>query len=359
MRAEPLLRGGRCGGGAPPQDSWGPPENWKLALGDLPALAIPRERVLRPWLAPLASLWKLGASLRAHLPAPEVGVPVVAIGGLAAGGTGKTPLAAWMAEALAGHGPLVVGRGYRRRAGEDVRLVGPAADLGDELCMLARRGLRVVSAPDRRLGILTALQAAPAGVAILDDGLGTRSVRADLRVLTIDSRWPLAGGGIPAGDRRLPMGEIPRADVCVILHGSLPEGVSARLRPDALRARAELRAARWLHRGARLPLEALCDSEVSVVSGIARPAGFLRMLRGLGMRLRRVTLLEDHAPETAARVAEALAEGLPVVMTEKDAARLPEGAPVWALVVELVFLEGEAALRDRLTRLIRAPEARA
>ena len=354
---EDCLRGGGVTGGAEPPPSHESAEDaWWELHAQLAAAPVPPEATLRPWLLPLAALWALGSALHARRAAPRVDVPVIAVGGLAAGGTGKTPAAAWIAGVLAAFDPLVVARGYGRDRGGDVRLTGEAGVLGDELAMLARRGVRVASAPDRRAGILRAREVAPVGVAVLDDGWTTRSVRADLHVLLVDARHPTAGGLIPAGGRRLPLAALARADVCVTMHGALPDALAARLSPGCVSARAELVPIGWLHRGALHPLGALEGRRVVALVGIARPAAFLSTLRQLGHRPDRTWVLPDHHRGTwrQLQAMEAWRDTHAVVTTEKDAARLPPDAPVWALRVELRFLEGEDAVRERLRAVVGA-----
>jgi tetraacyldisaccharide 4'-kinase len=216
--------------------------------------------------------------------------------------------------------------------------------------------VRVASAPDRRAGILRAREVTPVGVAVLDDGWSTRSVRADLHVLLVDARHPTAGGLIPAGGRRLPLAALARADVCVTMHGALPDPLAARLSPGCVSARAELVPIGWLHRGALHPLGALEGRRVVALVGIARPAAFLSTLRRLGHRADRTWVLPDHHRGTwrQLQAMEAWRDTHAVVTTEKDAARLPLDAPVWALRVELRFREGEDAVRERLRAVVGA-----
>ncbi|MEC8425675.1 MAG: tetraacyldisaccharide 4'-kinase, partial [Myxococcota bacterium] len=123
----------------------------------LPAPRVPPEAPARPWLWPAVPIVHAVAGHRRHRgSAPRVApVPVVSIGGLTAGGTGKTPVTGWLAARLPG--AWVLGRGYRRPGGgTDARIgrpgIPPTLPLGDELEMLRRRGIPVVSCPDRYRG---------------------------------------------------------------------------------------------------------------------------------------------------------------------------------------------------------------
>lgn len=306
----------------------------------------PPERSLRPLLWPLAMLWLAAARLR---PAPlkKAAIPVISVGGLAAGGSGKTPVAAWIAARLPGS--VVVSRGYGRRGGGEVRTRGGAAELGDELAMLERRGQAVASAPDRLAAIAVAAKRG-AKVAILDDGLQARAVGRDLEIVVIDARWPDGGGPIPVGTRRVPRSWLEKADIVWCNHGSPPAWVREAARRDALFVHAHYEAVAWRHRGLTKPLEALPKRPCVAIAGIARPEGFFRLVRALGVPLAETLRFADHHAFSwrDLQAIEAWKDDYNVIVTEKDAARLPPDFGVWALVVEPVIDEGEAALMSRL-----------
>jgi len=316
-----------------------------------PALAapVPPERPLRPWLWPLVPVWMAGALLRPR-PLKKASIPVISVGALSAGGSGKTPVAAWIAARV--HGSVVVSRGYGRRKGADIRMSGEATDLGDELAMLARRGQAVCSAPDRVAGIETAAKAG-ARVAVLDDGLQYGAVGRDIEVLVIDARWPDGGGPIPVGTRRVPRSWIGKADVIWSNHGPLPGWVASLARRDAIIVEGRYRPVGWRRRGELLPLSAIPARPAIALAGIARPDGFFRQLRQLGVRVERTMVFADHHAFTwhDLQAIEAWTDDHLVVTTEKDAARLPADARAWALVVEVELASGEAALRERLEAL--------
>jgi tetraacyldisaccharide 4'-kinase len=315
----------------------------------------PPERALRPWLWPLGLVWLALAALR---PARLVRapIPVLSVGGLTAGGSGKTPVSAWLAERLPG--AIVVARGYGRRRGRDARMRGGATELGDELSMLARRGLPVVSSPNRLLGVRTAATAGGL-VAVLDDAFQARGVARDLDIVVLDARWPDGGGPIPVGSRRERRAALARADVIWSHHGPAPDWARALARPDALWVRSRLGPLAWRHRGRRLPLAALPPRPVAAIAGIARPSGFFRLLRRMGLPLEQTRVFGDHHAFgwSDLQAIEAWKDDLVVVVTEKDAARLPEGLSLWALEVGLVIEEGADALAARLAPFgFREPE---
>lgn len=309
------------------------------------------ERPVRPWLYPFVPLWFLGLMLRPRplRPAP---VPVVSVGALTAGGSGKTPVARWFAEQLADCDPVVVSRGYGRRKGEEVRLDGEAAELGDELVMLRRRGIRVASAPDRMAGIEAAVKAG-ARLAVLDDALQYGDVGRNLEVVVVDARWPRGGGPIPVGTARVPVSWLAKADVVWVNHGAFPESLRPHVRPDATIVEARYRPSGWLFRGNRLPLSAIPRLPGAAFAGIARPTGFFQLVRSLGIELDRTWVFPDHHPYVWGDLQsiEAWLDDHVVVTTEKDAARLPSTVSAYALLVDLEITRGAEALEARLAAL--------
>lgn len=330
----------------PPAASSPVPRAVVAALGPWLAAPVPPERALRPWLWPLGWVW-LGLARLRPAPLRRARIPVVSVGGLTAGGSGKTPVSAWLAERLPG--ATVVARGYGRRRGGEVRTEGGATELGDELAMLARRGLPVVSCPDREKGVAAAA-AAGAKLAVLDDAFQARAVGRDLDIVVLDARWPDGGGPIPVGTRRVPRAALAAADVIWTHHGAPPAWARAAARPDALFVESSLVPLAWWHRGQRLPLAALPARPVAALAGIARPSGFFRLLRRMGLHLAHTQVFADHHAFgwRDLQGIEAWKEDYVVVVTEKDAARLPEGLSLWALEVGLRLERGETELAARL-----------
>jgi len=290
----------------------------------LPAGRLPPTTWARPWLAPVALLWTIASRIHRRLTprgSPH-GLPVVMVGGLVAGGAGRTPAVAWLATHIPG--AWVVGRGYRRRrSGPRVRTgtpgVVPSHDLGDELEMLRRRGIPVVSSPHRSAAIQVARESG-ATLVLVDGGLGNPSIFRDLDLLCIDSDWPDGRGPIPIGNRRLPWSTVLHVDAAWVTGGAI-QG----LPPDLPTVSSHLRPVGWLHQGKRHPLDAV-EGTIDVRVGIARPERLVCALLALGLEIRSLQTVRDHGS----------LQDLPpgAVVTEKDAARLPPDADVWALVVE-------------------------
>jgi tetraacyldisaccharide 4'-kinase len=304
-------------------------------LPRLPAPRPPPERPRWPVLAPLAPLVAGAAARRRSWAGPveRVGAPVVSVGALTAGGAGKTPVVAFLAEQLPG--AWVVARGYGRALNGPALRVGrpgeaPSAPLGDELELLRRRGVPVVSCPDRVAGARAAVEAG-ARIVLLDDAFGHRRLHRDVDLVCVDTRWPTGGGPLPAGLGREPWSALERATHLWLLHG-LPVDRPLPPRPTA---RARLVPAGWLRFGERLPLDAL-RGPVHAACGIARPEAFFTELVDLGLPIQGWTVRADHAPLGP------LPPG--AVVTEKDAARLPPGADVWALQLRLEVDEVGQAL---------------
>lgn len=301
----------------------------------LPAGRTPGPTSARPLLRPLVPLVRgLGHRRAAWRGAPvTVDVPVISVGGLAAGGSGKSPVAGWLAHQLAG--AWVVGRGYGRPGGGPEVRVGrpgaaPPAPLGDELEMHRRAGLPVVSAPDRVAGARQAV-AEGARFVILDDGFQHRRLHRDLDIVTVDTRWPQGRGPIPVGSQREPWGALERAH-WLWLHHPPPGPVPPCPLPTV---RSAIRPTGWRRGGEGLPLEAL-QGAVDVAVGIARPEGFLCTLLSLGLHLRWVHVVPDH---------QALGPLPPgCVVTAKDAARMSPDADVTVLETDLQVTGAEGLL---------------
>jgi len=290
-------------------------------------------------LAPLAALFALvvwarrTAFGRGWLASRHPGKPVVVVGNLTVGGSGKTPLVAWLASALNARGLAVgiVSRGHGGRAVGplEVTETSDPAEVGDEPVLLKRRsGARVVVARDRAAA---AERLAPeVDLIIADDGLQHYRLARDLEILVIDGRRRYGNGRLlPAGPLREPLSRA--ADLRVVNGGTA--------QPDERAMTLVPRAIVELGSGARIAPGQWRGRCVHAVAGIADPARFFAALRSLGLAPIEHPL-PDHARLTAGDVS--FGDALPVLMTEKDAVKC-RGFPPGGLAYLEVAAEFGAA----------------
>lgn len=314
--------------------------------------------VLHLLLKPLSWVWAAATARRIARGRPvDPGVPVICVGNLTLGGTGKTPVVAALARRLsdADWRPAILSRGYGGRLEGPVR-VDPerhsAEETGDEPLMLAQAlpGVDVWVARDRAAGALAAARGG-ADLILMDDGHQNPSVLKTLSLVvsdgeTRDGEWPLGDGGVfPAGPLREPLAAgLARADAVVLL---LPADL-ARPDPDLV---AALTGPVLLT--ASLEPEAPPPAGPQVgFAGVGKPWKVERALRAAGCKLVDFAAFPDHAPWTPARLgaleALAAAHGAGLVTTTKDWVRLPPDwrARVTAWPVQAVF--GDTAALDVL-----------
>ena len=328
-----------------------------------------RERLERLWyedspgaalLAPLG--WIYGALSGARRAAYRSGLlrarrlarPVVVVGNLTVGGTGKTPLTIYLARELLAQRLKVgiVSRGYGRR-GTAARYVQPDSDwrdVGDEPVIIARRtGCPTMVAADRVAAART-LIARGAEVILADDGLQHLALGRDCEIVVIDGSRGFGNGRLlPAGPLREPVAALGRADLVVVngeaRHPSLG-GVPA-AGTLAMRLAAQP-AVRLDGREPARELVAFAGRRVHAVAGIGNPQRFFAELAGLGIEVI-AHPFPDHHPFTAPEVA--FADDLPVLMTEKDAVKCAPfaNARLWCVPVSATFSDADAqTLRTRV-----------
>lgn len=280
-------------------------------------------------LRPLSALAARATARRVARP-PEVvpDVPVICVGNLNVGGTGKTPAVIALIERLTDHGPIhVVSRGYGGTLEGPVQ-VDPrsmtAADCGDEPLLLAAF-TSVWVAKDRAQGVQMA-QAAGAKLILMDDGFQNPAVAKTLSIVVVDAHRGFGNGRVmPAGPLREPVRVgLERADLLLSIGDA-----DAQARLDRTWGRA-IRCPRLT--GALEPLQMGMDWDgqpVLAFAGIGHPEKFFRTLKGQGANILRSEPLADHQPLTPGLMArlegEAAALGAQLVTTEKDAVRLPPG----------------------------------
>lgn len=307
-------------------------------------------------LRPLAGLYGcIAARRRRRLQdrAQRVGVPVIIVGNIAVGGTGKTPLVIWLIERLREWGwrPGVVSRGYGAKLPRRPFVVsahGDPHECGDEPLLIARRGgAPVVIDPDRVAAARRLLADGEVDIIISDDGLQHYRLARDLEIGVVDGRRGLGNGALlPAGPLREPPARLREVDL-VVVNGNGWDDAS--LRP--LRMRLTAGDACALEHGQRRPLSAFAGQRVHAVAGIGNPQRFFGMLRDAGIEV----IEHAFADHRSFRPQDlSFADALPLMMTEKDAVKCARFARPgwWVLPVSASFERAdEQRVRESVNRL--------
>lgn len=280
----------------------------------------------------------------------RVGVPVIVVGNITAGGTGKTPLTIALVERLraAGFKPGVASRGYGRRDERTPRWVDaatPPGEGGDEPVLIARQaGIRVRVDRDR-VAAVRALAGAGCDVVVCDDGLQHYRLHRDIEIEVIDGQRRYGNGRLlPAGPLREPAERAMRCDFRVV---NLPQPqAQADFGEWPMHLQAE--CALPLRGGRPRPLSSFAGQRVHAVAGIGNPPRFFAMLRALDIAVVPHAFADHHDYR-----AEDFAFGseLPVLMTEKDAVKCAGFANDWFYSVPVAARLPEAfwiALLERL-----------
>jgi tetraacyldisaccharide 4'-kinase len=294
----------------------------------------------------------------------ELPVPVVVVGNVTVGGTGKTPLIIWLAARLAERGLTVgiVSRGYRGAARAWPQWVEPGSDprlVGDEPVLLAARtGCAVVAGPDRVAAARELLSRKAVDVLLSDDGLQHYRMRRAFEIAVVDGQRGLGNGlCLPAGPLREPASRLAAVDA-VVVNGARPEGGADTETVEALAAvdPNKLYAARLVATGVyrlsdRVPaaLGDFAGRKVHAVAGIGHPERFFDLLERAGAAVTRHPL-PDHA---AIRPQDLDHEpGVAVLITEKDAVKCRGfgNDDVWVVTVELELDAGERLIGSLLER---------
>lgn len=313
-----------------------------------------RGRLAGPLLAPASAIWRAATRRRLRRGARvRLDIPVICVGNLTVGGTGKTPTVIALVERLGAMGlaPAMVSRGYGGRLAGPVA-VDPARhtarDVGDEPLLLAQWG-PVFVGRDREAAAREAADHGARAI-VLDDGHQNASLAKDLSILVVDAGQGFGNGRVlPAGPLRETVAEgLARADIVLAVGDA-----------DALLAEWPDLATRPVVRGRIEPLATgmpWAGLPVVAFAGIGRPEKFFASLETLGARILRRHAFGDHEPYGRAILerlaAEAARLGAQLVTTEKDLVRLPSAwrGRVLALPVRMVLADN-APLDAALARL--------
>jgi tetraacyldisaccharide 4'-kinase len=312
-----------------------PPPLWMCCL-------VPVYRLL-VWLA--RQPYRLGWRRPQQLP-----IPVVVVGNLTAGGTGKTPLVLALIDALRERGlrPGVVSRGYGGKV-SGARLLDDTPDpgeVGDEPCLIRRRsGVPVAVGRKRAEAARLLLREAEVDVVIADDGLQNPALARDIEICVVDGVRRFGNGRLlPAGPLRESWERLRSVDFVVCNGGVAGEGEV----PMILTMGSAQRVGAASQ---QRDLAQFAGQTVHAVAGIGNPARFFAALRGHGLDFIEHAFDDHHA---YVRADLEFADALPILMTEKDAVKCADMAdlPLWYVPVDAqvpqAFLD---ALADRVSRL--------
>jgi tetraacyldisaccharide 4'-kinase len=304
-------------------------------------------------LAPLGWLFSLAAAARRYayraglLRSEKMPVPVIVVGNITVGGTGKTPLVIYVAEALrqAGHRPGVVSRGYGGRAATWPQTVTADSDpvmVGDEPVLIARRaGCPVAVAPRRAAAVGRLLAEYDCDVIVCDDGLQHYPLARDIEIAVVDGARRLGNGRcLPAGPLREPPARLRTVDLVVVNGGDSSDRCVMHLTGNMAFPVRDSNGA--------CELGEWRGSTVHGVAGIGNPERFFVHLRSHGLNVVEHPFPDHHRFDSADL---RFGDELPVIMTEKDAIKCRSFAHprLWYVPVDARL---DAACEQQLRQLL-------
>jgi len=345
---------------------------------------LPRYRPAQPWYVvkrALAAIWTWGGKRRLARGMRErrrLDVPVISVGNVTMGGTGKTPCVLHLTEALRARGrkPGILTRGYARRSPEKELVVGPgtvvaARRTGDEAQMFLRAGLAAVGIGGNRFRTGAALHRDfGADVLLLDDGFQHVQLARDVDIVLLDALNPFGGGGVfPLGRLREPLMALARAHVVVITRSEFSDlgcAIERQVRTwnrSAPVFQARLEPEAWMTAsGRRYPVAEPPFTRGAAFCGLGNPQAFRRTLEGLGVQLADWVEFPDHhrysPSELKHLAAQFAAKGAAAILTtEKDVVNLCDEADSVLAPLRLYFLRVKMVI-EREEEFLREIESR-
>jgi tetraacyldisaccharide 4'-kinase len=311
---------------------------------------------------PLTGLFALATGLRRAcsrigvLQVTRVSKPVIIVGNLTVGGTGKTPLVIWLTRALRERGftPGIITRGYGGSSSSRPRDVDPNSDpneVGDEAVLLAQRTKAiVVSGRDRVRSAERAIQRG-ADVIVSDDGLQHYRLARNIEIAVVDDDRRLGNGFLlPAGPLRESAQRLGKVDL--VVRNLRDSGPSQEWldHPRQFIFRSSITTAKSLVTGQSRGLQTFAGERVHAIAAIGHPRAFFDALRSLGLQVD-ARGLADHAPIGAVELQ--FNDTAPILMTEKDAVkcRTVANERCWFVPLESDVIDGDRLLNFVLSRL--------
>jgi tetraacyldisaccharide 4'-kinase len=328
---------------------------------------VPAYRPAMPWYALawlLARLWEWGSRRRQRADMRRLRrlpVPVISVGNLTMGGTGKTPCVLRLVELLRARGqkPAILTRGYGRQS-PDASLVVAAGEVvppqqsGDEAQIFLRSGLAPLGiGAGRFLSGTRLLERFDAGVLLLDDGFQHRRLARDVDIVLVDALDPFGGGGVfPLGSLREPVAALARANVILITRcdgSDLAEPIARevhRWNPQAPVFRSSVEPRAWVEHatGERFGVAERPFGRAGAFCGLGNPASFRHTLETLGVEIADWIEFDDHhryRPRELRHMAQQMAANgaTALVTTQKDAINLCEDTAELVAPLGLYWLE--------------------
>jgi tetraacyldisaccharide 4'-kinase len=309
----------------------------------------------------------------------DVGVPVVSVGNLTVGGTGKTPCVQWVAQQFQGQKRrvAVVARGYGGALSQSGALVSDgekifhtAREVGDEPLLHARHlpGVIVVIGADRVAAARRAIDECGAEIIILDDGFQYWSLKRDCDLVLLDARAPFGNGRLlPAGRLREPPDELKRADVIILTRCKRATAQELEATREEIKRYSQALVLWSDHvpcgvrdeaTGEVFPLDILKNTPVAALAALANNEQFFGSAQDAGASVIAKLARRDHhhwREDEVRRFAQSSSNAKALLTTEKDAVKMQaawSNLPLWSLQIALFLGDGEAALHEYISRSV-------